>query len=134
YIDEPRQRFLIDTFSYIDACVEMADHTLPHEVADFAPCTNFTKFGLDLLQRFDYVVLDYPERKLFLGNPQHKSFRYLANMTMRINSMGVQLSRDSIPIVTGISSLVVGKDILLKDTIVAIDGISFLNQPASFYS
>ncbi|MEC3879735.1 retropepsin-like aspartic protease [Parapedobacter sp. 10938] len=134
YIHEPRQHSVIDTFSYTDGAVEIGNHSLNHEVVEFVPSDSPTRFGLDLLQRFDYVVLDYPGRKLHLGNPQHKSYRYLDNMTRRINSMGVQLSTDTVPIVTGISSLVTGKDILLKDTIVAIDGISFLNQPASFYS
>jgi len=134
YIDVPRLYSTIDTFSYIDARIEIGGYVLPYEVVQFVPQTQSTAFGLDFLQRFEEVVLDYPGRKLFLGKPRHKSFLYLATLAARLNSMGVELSRDSIPTVTGISSFVAAKDIRLKDTIIAIGGVSFLNQPNAFYT
>ena len=133
YIHEPRLHSVVDTFSYTEGQIEIDGHTLRHELIQFVPSVRSSGIGLDLFQRFDHIVLDYPNRKLFLGNPQYKSFRYLNTLTTRINSMGVQLSRDSVPIVRGISSLLAGNDIRLGDTVVAIDGVSFFNQPPSFY-
>lgn len=136
YIDEPRHLSGsgIDTFSYVKSNIEIGSHVLKHEMTRLIPSSSSSsRFGLDLLQRFDYVVLDYPRRKLFLGPPRYKSARFLFQMTRRINSMGVELSRDSIPVVVGISELSAGKDIQLNDTIVAIDGVSLVGRSPDFY-
>lgn len=136
YIDEAR--YLsgsgIDTFSYVKSNINIGSHLLKHEITRLIPSASYSSsFGLDLLQRFDYVVLDYPRRKLFLGRPQYKSAGFLVRMNQRINSMGVELSTDSVPVVIGISELSSDKDIRLKDTIVAIDGVSLLGRSSDFY-
>lgn len=136
YVDEPRHLSGsgIDTLSFVKSDIEIGSHVLKHEMTRLIPSSSSSsRFGLDLLQRFDYVVLDYPRRKLFLGPPRYKSARFLFQMTRRINSMGVELSRDSIPVVVGISELSAGKDIQLNDTIVAIDGVSLVGRSPDFY-
>lgn len=135
YIDEPRHLSGsgIDTFSFVRSNIHFGSDVLNNEIIVLASSSSTSRIGLELLQRFDYVVLDYPKRKLFLGSPRYKSARFLFQMTRRINSMGVELSRDSIPVVVGISELSAGKDIQLNDTIVAIEGVSLVGRSSNFY-
>src|SRR5690606_4439295 len=56
-----------------------------------------------------------------------KSYIYLKQIAVNLNTMGVQLSNDSIPLVTRLASFEQVNSLRIGDTVVAINGISFLS-------
>ncbi len=88
---------------------------------------------MDFFSRFSYVVLDYPNQMLYLGEKQHKSTSYIEGMK-RINTTGVLVTYDTIPQVKQVLfSLMENKNIRPLDTVIEINNISFINRKPSFY-
>lgn len=127
------ERTTVDTVSFIESKVALGGHVLDGEVVDFGPCRPSAFLGLDLLKRFDYLILDYPKRKLHLGNPRHQSLQHLDMVVTRLNTMGIHISHDSIPLVVGIASFMANSGVHIGDTIIAVDTTSFANRGADFY-
>ncbi|QEC52418.1 hypothetical protein EDD80_11036 [Anseongella ginsenosidimutans] len=122
----------MDSTWYVEATLQAGNHTLTNEIIQFTSLPTAT-VGMDFLMRFDYVILDYPGRKLYLGNKQRKTYDYLSQIALNVNSMGLQLSKDSIPRISRIARMEQVKDLRVNDTVLAINRSSFINGEPSFY-
>lgn len=90
--------------------------------------------GMDFFSRFDHFIIDYPNKKIYLGEEQYKSIKFIIYSMMRLNTKGVTL-------IPSRSQAVIGritpwaKEIGLNylDTVLSIDGISVNNEDSLFY-
>lgn len=122
----------VDTVHYAVADLAIGSQVLRDEIIGFGHYSSNQILGMDFLRRFSFVVFDYPGRKMYFGDPQFKSLSYL-HATVDFNSMGVGLSQDTIPIVLSVTPLAARLGVHIGDTVMAIDGVPFYNQPPSFH-
>ncbi len=125
---------LIDTSYYHISTVSIGQHLLKDEIIEFNPYISKNIIGMDFFQRFEYAILDYPGKKLYLGPPMFKSHRYLSSLLEHINTIGIEVTGTFVPKISSVcESLAANNEILLGDTILAINGTSVLHRDSSFY-
>ncbi|TRX53386.1 hypothetical protein FNH22_21055 [Fulvivirga sp. M361] len=125
---------LIDTSYYHISTASIGQHLLKDEIIEFNPYINKNVIGMDFFQRFQYVILDYPGKKLYLGPPMFKSHRYLSSLIRHINTIGIEVTGTLVPKISSISeNLMANNEILLGDTILDINGTSVFYRDSSFY-
>lgn len=113
-----------ESFAYMTGDLELGDQAFDKELLTFRDFNHDVIVGLGFLKRFGYIVIDYPNQVLYLGDPGYRSDSYRNTLNTRLNSVGVMLKRDAagFPIIIGLSSNAKKQGLLLKDTIVAIAG------------
>ncbi len=124
----------IDTSYYHIEDISIQDQILKDEIIVYTSFTNFNLIGMDFLRRFEYVIIDYPGKKLYLGPRVFKSFRYVSTVLEKINTVGLQVENSPVHKVIAVwDSLAFQNGIAPGDTILAINGISLEEQPEAFY-
>ncbi|HYH57482.1 MAG TPA: retropepsin-like aspartic protease [Anseongella sp.] len=121
----------LDSSWYSKGQIEAGSRILRNEIIAFSSLPS-TLIGLDFLKRFDEVILDYPGKMLYLGKETLKSYGFFQQASLNMNTLGIQLSEDSIPLISRISPLAGNKGLRLNDTIIEVDGYSFINTKPVF--
>lgn len=128
------QAIHLDTSFYSIGDLTIGNQSLENELIASYYFQKTSLLGMDFFSRFNYVVLDYPNKMLYLGEKLHKSTRYMEGMK-RINTTGVLLTYDTVPRVQQVLfSLMKDQDIKPTDTVVEINDVSFLDREPSFYN
>lgn len=77
--------------------------------------------GMDFFSRFEYIILDYPNKQLFLGPTHGKTVVYQNMLSMAFNSLGIRFGvTDGQVIISSVSDSLSGNGISLCDTVVSI--------------
>ncbi|MDR2146703.1 MAG: hypothetical protein LBE91_09635 [Tannerella sp.] len=105
--------------------VQIGTLSFENEIIDHAEFLHMNLLGWDFFQRFDYVIFDYLQQKLYLGPSSGlKSYKYLINLRESINSMGLSCRmRGDFCTINGIADSLVNRGLQLGDTIVKIDDV-----------
>jgi len=122
-----------DYHSYSLGNIEIGDQLFTDELVNFRDI-EYNLLGLGFLEQFDYFILDYPNQMLYFGQRQSKPLKYLLEVAENLNSVGVKISYDSVPIITAISSNLTEKRIDINDTVVSIFGQEIINQEMGFFN
>lgn len=111
----------------------MGDISLDNEIIELRNKSQ-NLIGMDFFRRFDYFILDYPNRKIHFGKPQHKSLNFLVSSVISVNNKGVTLNPSPKHTHIGrVTERAKAAGINYLDTLVSIDGISIINQDSTFY-
>jgi len=123
----------MDSLFYILKDVHTGGIALRDEIVKFHRF-KLNLIGMDFFKRFEYIILDYPNSKIYFGPSQRKSLEFLKTNLSRINSNGIILSNtDNVLQIKGITSK--AKDLGLKylDTVLSVNGISIVDRDNLFY-
>ena len=111
--------------------VKIGPFTFPDEIVGHN-YLNMNVLGFDFFQRFDAVVIDYINKKLYLKTDNeklmnntagYKSIMYLAGLRLDMNSIGIQIFSKKAPYkIMKIDESLIKKGLVLGDILTAIDG------------
>ncbi|WP_106832104.1 hypothetical protein [Parabacteroides pacaensis] len=95
---------------------------------------NYNKYpnnllGRDFCNRFEYIIIDYPNRMIYFGPTYHKSSFYLHELKRKINTLGIDFSYSKPLKIIGISEEMKKKGLDIGDTIIKINNILVENNP-----
>jgi hypothetical protein len=123
----------MDTTYYLKGNIQVGDRFLPHEIIKIHKKSN-NYIGMDFLKRFDHVIIDYPNQKIYLGEMQDKTLDFFRTSLLRLNSKGVILQpSDSLVKIIGITNEAKKLGLNYSDTVISIDHIPIQNRDSSFY-
>lgn len=111
--------------------VKIGSLTFDYEIVEHAR-VGMNVLGWDFFQRFEAVVFDYINKKMYLktdnkelmnNSASYKSTAYLAYLRQYFNSMGLLFSSNEPPsVISSIDDSLIKKGLALGDSLIAIDG------------
>lgn len=78
--------------------------------------------GLNFFMNFEYVIFDFPNRLIYLGNYLPKSIFYFTQVLEKFNTIGIHYKNGEYPIITNVTASAKSKGVNLGDTIKYING------------
>ncbi|RAV31034.1 hypothetical protein DN748_01960 [Sinomicrobium soli] len=123
----------VKNLSKVITDIQIADRVLKNEVIIFEENLGTDKLGLDFLKRFDRVIIDYLEKRIYFGKTVYKSRYYHSEIRSGINSNGIKLSNRAQTTVVSAVSEKFNNKISIGDTVVQINGNETVNRNNSFY-
>lgn len=126
-------RPFMDTTLYLKGNIQVGDLFLNNEIIKIHK-SPYNLIGMDFLKRFDHVIFDYPNKKIYFGEMQDKTLDFFKTSLLRLNSKGVILQpNDSMVKIIGITNEAKELGLNYSDTIISIDYIPIQNRDSSFY-
>lgn len=123
----------IDSTYYLTGKLNVGEIFLENEIIELRNL-QLNVIGMDFFKRFDYFILDYPNKMIHFGEEKDKSLNFLISSLMRINTKGVTFIPSSSSAQIGrITAWAKEKGINYLDTVISIDGISVVNRDSTFY-
>lgn len=113
---------------------KVGNYLLKNEIAVFDEKINRNIAGVDMLRRFDQVVLNLGEEELYLKSPSEKTWDIHYHLLLSfVNTTGIRTDGGRIPVITETAEWLWDQNILTGDSVISINGIDILNKPDSFY-
>jgi len=123
----------IDSTYYFTDNVSFGGITLDNEIIELRHFP-LSLIGMDFFKRFDYFVIDYPNRKLHFGDKQNKSFDFLILSLIRVNTKGVAfIPSNSKALIGRVTPWAKEAGLNYRDTVISIDGVPIINRDSLFY-
>src|SRR5690606_28145693 len=124
----------IDTTQYFSDRVSFFNIVLENEVIELRNIP-LNIVGMDFFKRFDYIILNFPNKTIHFGNIRHKSLTYLLSSLLRLNTKGLTLYRKGNGVFVGRVNTDAKKyGLHYLDTVLKIDDVQVINRDSSFYS
>lgn len=125
---------------YVDTCyysienISIGSKDLKNEIIRYSNSSKSNLLGMDFFRRFEYVIFDYPNKKLYLGPIGFKSYDYVEKFKSRINTIGFQLQDSPVHTVIAVSDkLIEQKSLNIGDTVLEVNHTSITSRPDKFY-
>jgi hypothetical protein len=123
----------IDSAYYFTGNFKVGEIELKNEILELHH-SPLNIIGMDFFARFNHFIIDYPNKKIYLGEEQYKSIKFIIYSLMRLNTKGVTFIPSRSKAVIGrVTPWAEERGINYLDTVLSIDGISVNKEDSLFY-
>ncbi|MFI8380383.1 retropepsin-like aspartic protease [Leeuwenhoekiella sp. NPDC079379] len=106
--------------------LKLGDRIYGDELVKYVNYREHAGVGLGFLSRFEKVIFDYPNHKLYFLGEGHKTVAYHIEANEAINGSGVWVGlQNSLVVVKGLSNQAQNEGLKLGDTVIGVDEVVF---------